>query len=344
MLFNSLDGVRVALEFKLLHKITFRVRIMDKLYGYEIIEERLNKFYDHPGHIFLTGQQGSGKTSIINNFLRGYFTHHYGSVADNLSNESDIFFMNSHQDRGIHTVRNVLLDYVRQPARKSKCVRWVVIDHLESFPELSQQALRRPMELYSHVACFIFIGENKNQLIPPLLSRCHCISLPDLSITNISDQLLNKYGMSRNSFSDETNLWLITHSNNTIREYCQYLKLLVNFFNETHNTPLESMGKKKSHELVLELCSIPSFEIYYPLIASILQNNYSEILKNLTRLWIVGESFEDIFDAVKKTVYMFGYANLKEGQSIYEFLMKGWVQYSQGYTSYRSLLIAALQE
>lgn len=310
---------------------------MDTLFGYEDIEKRLNKFYEHPGHIFLTGQQGSGKTSIINNFLRGYFLHHYGSVADNLANEPDIFFMNSHQDRGIHTVRNVLLDYVRQPARKSKCVRWVFIDHLESFPELSQQALRRPMELYSHVACFIFIGNNKSHLIPPLLSRCHCISLPDINLTTITSQLLQKYNMPPNVISNDTNMWLITHSNNIIREYCQYIKLLVNFFKS--DIGITSLTKKESHELVLEICSIPSFDIYYPLITSILQKNHCEILKNLTRLWIVGESFEDVFDSVKKTVYMFGYGSLHDGESIYEFLMRGWIQYSQGYTSYRSLLM-----
>ncbi len=311
---------------------------MDKLFGYEEIERKLNKFYEHPGHIFLTGQQGSGKTSIINNFLRGYFIHHYGSVTENLSNEQDIFFMNSHQDRGIHTVRNILLDYVRQPARKSKCVRWVVIDHLESFPELSQQALRRPMELYSHVACFIFIGNNKSNLIPPLLSRCHCINLPDLNLTHIAPNLMEKYKVPANFFAEETNLWLITHSNNIIREYCQYIKLLVNFTNNRS----ESLTKKQAHELVLELCSIPSFDIYYPLIVSILQKNQCDALKNLTKLWISGESFEDVFDSVKKTLYMFGYGTLHEGESLYSFLMRGWIQYSQGYTSYRSLLMTSI--
>jgi hypothetical protein len=102
------------------------------------------------------------------------------------------------------------------------------------------------------------------------------------------------------------------------------------------------MTKKQRHELVLELCSIPSFEVYFPLITAILSKNTIEVMKNLTRLWLVGESFEDVFDAVKKTIYMFGYANLEEGIKLHEFLMKGWVQYSQGYTSYRSLLITGI--
>ncbi len=310
----------------------------DELYGYEEIETKLRKFFEHPGHIFLTGGQGSGKTSIINNFLREYLKHHYGSAMDNLHNEPDIFFMNSHQDRGIHTVRNVLLDYVRQPARKKGCVRWIIIDHLESFPELSQQALRRPMELYSHVACFIFIGTAKSQLIPPLLSRCHCINLPDINLNDISDRLLQKYKMKKDLLSEDTYSWLRSHSNNIIREYCHYLELLVNYF-RNNEVPTK---KSEAHNLVLELCSLPSFKIYFPLIQSILNNNKIEVMKNLTRLWICGESFEDVFDTVKKMIYMFGYSNINDGIQLYEFLMKGWVQYSQGYTSYRSMLITGL--
>lgn len=316
---------------------------MDPLYGYESVEKTLQGFYDNPCHIFLTGSQGSGKTSIINNFLRGYLEYHYNKTHTNLQTNdasSDIFFMNSHQDRGIHTVRNILLDYVRQPAKKPKTVRWIVIDHLESFPELSQQALRRPMELYSHVACFIFIGTNKSQLIPPLLSRCHCITLPDINIDTISSRILQKYNIPNDKIAPETIQWLVLHSNGIIREFCQYIKLIHDFFETSEQTGV--LTKKQRHELVLELCSIPSFEIYFPLITSILQNNTVDVLKNLTKLWVVGESFEDVFDAVKKTIYMFGYANLEEGIKLHEFLMKGWVQYSQGYTSYRSLLTTGL--
>ena len=154
---------------------------MDELFGYESVEQELQKFITKPGHIFLLGSAGSGKTTIIRNFLAKYFAHHYGSM-DKKAMDTDVFYMNSHQDRGIHTVRNVLLDYVRQPTCKPGTVRWIIIDHLESFPELSQQALRRPMELYSHVACFIFIGTSRAHIIPPLLSRCKNITLPDIQL------------------------------------------------------------------------------------------------------------------------------------------------------------------
>jgi hypothetical protein len=324
-----------VLEFKLNKQILYQN--MDPLFGYDEIETKLQRFFNKPGHIFLLGNKGAGKTSIINNFLRQYFMHHYGTCAKNLHDEADIFFMNSHQDRGIHTVRNVLLDYVRQPTRKPGCVRWIVIDHLESFPELSQQALRRPMELYSHVACFIFIGTSKSNLIPPLLSRCQNITLPDIQIETILPELLKKYKVGPEILPPDTQTWLVSHSGNLIRRFCQYLQLIVDFFSN-----LKGVRPSDQHAFVLELCSIPSFEIYIPLIKSILGNQTSEVLKNLTRLWIVGESFEDVFATIKKMVDMFGYATLDDGMHIYEFLMKGWVQYSQGYTTYRSLLVTAL--
>lgn len=305
---------------------------MDRLFGYEEVEKSLKKFIQRPGHIFLIGPPGSGKTTLINNFLKSYFQHHYGSTSQM---STDVFSMNSHQDRGIHTVRNILLDYVRQPTCKPGTVRWIVIDHLESFPELSQQALRRPMELYSHVACFIFIGTSRSHIIAPLLSRCKNIELPLIQLELIAGQILNRYGA---KIPENTLTWLISHSAGVIREFCQYVQLITQYLKAQTKT----FSGGELHELVLEICSIPSFEIYMPLIQAILKRDTLTVMKHLTRLWIVGESFEDVFETVKKMCDMFGYVNFTEGQLIYDFLMKGWIQYSQGYTTYRSLLTTTI--
>lgn len=313
---------------------------METLFGYEEVDKELRRFITKPGHIFLLGGAGSGKTSIVNNFLKEYFTHHYGSSVESVDTamKNDVFFMNSNQDRGIHTVRNILLDYVRQPTTKPGTVRWIIIDHLESFPELSQQALRRPMELYSHVACFIFIGTSRAHLIPPLLSRCRNIELPCIQLELIAHQILKKYGADKVDISPDSLNWLISHSAGVIREFCQYVQLIVNYIKDT--TP----PKSKIHDIILEICSIPSFEVYLPLISSILKHDKIDAVKNLTRLWILGESFEDVFDTVKKMTDMIGYTSFESGLEIYSFLMKGWVQYSQGYTTYRSLLTTASNE
>lgn len=308
---------------------------MESLFGYSQVEEKLDKFITRPGHVFLLGGAGSGKTSIVNNFLAKYFAHHYGANAANMQ-KTDVFMMNSHQDRGIHTVRNVLLDYVRQPTARAGTVRWIVIDHLESFPELSQQALRRPMELYSHVACFIFIGTGRTHLIPPLVSRCKLVELPDIQLELIANKIMKKYGADKANISENSINWLVSHSAGVIREFCQYIQLIVGYIQNT-NPP-----KEQIHDIIIEICSIPSFDVYMPLIKSILNHDKIAALKSLTHLWTIGESFEDVFDTVKKMTDMFGYNNFESGVEIYTFSMRGWVQYSQGYTTYRSLLSAAI--
>lgn len=308
----------------------------DELFGYESVNAELEQFITKPGHIFLLGNTGSGKTTLIRNFLKRYFEHHYDDATREKAQQSDVFFMNSHQDRGIHTVRNVLLDYVRQPTCKPGTVRWIIIDHLESFPELSQQALRRPMELYSHVACFIFIGTNRSHIIPPLLSRCRNIMLPDIQLEQISGKIMVKYNATAEIIPADTMLWLISHSAGVIREFCQYIQLIVNYVN------LMKPEIINIHNIVIEICSIPSFDVYMPLITAILSDNKLDVLKNLTKLWIVGESFEDVFDTLKHMVEMFGYTSHTSGQRLYKFLMNGWVQYSHGYTTYRSLILSGL--
>jgi DNA polymerase III delta prime subunit len=310
---------------------------MDTLFGYDGVTTEMKRFLTNPSHIYLLGPSGSGKTSLIKNFLYTYFAHHYGDDAAKMM-ATDVFMMNSNQDRGIHTVRNVLLDYVRQPTCKPGTVRWIVIDHMESFPELSQQALRRPMELHSHVACFIFIGTSKQHIIPPLLSRCKLIQLPDIQLEQISSNLLKKFNATCDKIPEQSIIWLITHSVGNIREFCQYIQLIVSYM-DIYGSKLNNDQK---HQLILEICSIPSFEIYMPFINSILTQDRVEIFKNMTRLWMVGESFEDVFETVKKMTDMIGFASFDEGNKIYKFLMKGWVQYSQGYTTYRSLLTTAL--
>lgn len=310
---------------------------MDTLFGYDDVMKDMNRFLIKPSHIYLLGPSGSGKTTLIRNFLHLYFTHHYGSDAASMM-ATDVFMMNSNQDRGIHTVRNVLLDYVRQPTCKPGTVRWIIIDHMESFPELSQQALRRPMELHSHVACFIFIGTSKQHIIPPLLSRCKLIELPDIQLEYISAQIMKKYDATPDKIPDKSVIWLITHSIGNIREFCQYVQLIVKYM----NTYKYILNDDKKHDIILEICSIPSFEIYMPFIQAILKQDKIETFRNITRLWMLGESFEDVFETVKRMTDMIGFTSFDEGNKIYSFLMKGWVQYSQGYTTYRSLLTTAI--
>ena len=87
--------------------------------------------------------------------------------------DTEIFlWLRSDVDRGIKTIREKLADFTRGAPKKRGILRWVIIDDADTLPEVSQQALRRPMEQYAHLTCFLFIAKNMECLIHALQSRC----------------------------------------------------------------------------------------------------------------------------------------------------------------------------
>jgi DNA polymerase III delta prime subunit len=150
--------------------------------GYNTIIPFLEARIKQPTHLALFGPHGSGKTILARHFIQSYFASHNIFIDASQRNSEYLMILSAEQDRGIHTVRDSLMDFVRQPATRPGLVRWIIIDDIDTFPELSQQALRRPMEMYRHVCCFFFIGTKESQLIPPILSRCQIIELPFFDI------------------------------------------------------------------------------------------------------------------------------------------------------------------
>ena len=145
-----------------------------KLIGQENIEELFNRIIDDNDipHIFLTGMYGTGKTTICNEFINYYYK------KKNIKDKSRwIMNLSSEKDRGIHCVRQNVAEFVHHSSAKEGIYRWIIIDDVDTFPQISQQALRRPMESYSHIARFLFIGTSEEDLIPALRSRCIHISM-----------------------------------------------------------------------------------------------------------------------------------------------------------------------
>ena len=147
---------------------------MTSLVGQESVwNECINQF-DTPSHIFITGAAGCGKTILIRELLQKYATlkkrpnkHLWGYES-----VDECLLLGPDQDRGIQTIRGQVSLFIRQKSVGEEIFRWVVIDDVDTFPQISQQALRRPMESYSHITRFLFVGTSEEDLIPALRSRC----------------------------------------------------------------------------------------------------------------------------------------------------------------------------
>lgn len=305
------------------------MNLKTNIVGYDSIFPFLEARIKQPTHLALFGSYGSGKTTLARDFIKSYFNLH--NININIANKSSEYLMilSAEQDRGIHTVRDTLMDFVRQPALKPGIVRWVIIDDIDTFPELSQQALRRPMEMYRHVCCFLFIGNKESQLIPPILSRCQVIDLPFFNINHYGYDILRNNNVDISKISESSYLWLCASSYGNIADFSHRAKLL---------SIAQQSNKASTEKEILQICSVPPYQDFQPFLYSLHSDDIIEQIKHCISVWQLGYSYEDILEAIREMITLFGILQPEHAKDYYEWLTYAWSQYCEGRTSLLSLL------
>jgi hypothetical protein len=305
---------------------------MTSLVGQESIwNECINQF-NKPSHIFITGTPGCGKTTLIKELLKEYAKlkqrpqqHLWGEETTD-----ECLLLGPDQDRGIQTIRGQISLFIRQMCVGESIFRWVVIDDVDTFPQISQQALRRPMETYSHITRFLFIGTSEEDLIPALRSRCIHIPMNSLDVIFYRSAFLRKVDMPNPSkFTDEMWNWVTNIAANNISDLFRLLKLIRDIsvtFNEDVNI-----------KCVRILCSAPFYLDFMPLLHSMSQRNLTESIKSLLNIWKRGYAYEDILESFQTINTIFGNNILKDNVLIHKFLINSWISYCKGNTSILSL-------
>jgi hypothetical protein len=246
-----------------------------------------------------------------------------------------IYYLKGDQDRGIHKIRESLLDFVRQPPKQAGVHRWVIVDDMDTFPELSQQSLRRPMEIYSHVTCFIFIGNHVSSLIPPIQSRCKCLLIDPLPLQEYGPLLLKKHGVPAEKLSDKVIAWFAASAYGNIAEYVHHAALIASIYK--HGTA------ELTDKLCMELCSVPPHYDYLPFLKALFREDLIDALQQVTHIWFRGFSFEDILESTQLTMSFFGIPSMDQGSLITRWLIRGWAAYCQGNTSYHSICVTLME-
>jgi DNA polymerase III delta prime subunit len=287
-------------------EMTLNLFCQDALYAQ--IRELL---HDLP-HLFITGPQGCGKTIFIDDILQLIKKEASFTIES-------IFYLSSEKDRGIHTIRDKVSDYCKRALSKPNSLRFIIIDDCDSLPLISQQALRRPMETYSHLTKFIFASRSSSNLIEPIKSRCYSIEIEPITPHDAFNIYCDKINLKRNQ---EFFNFLIS---NFLGLY--ELKCIINLYKYFLDEK-----KYSSTEILNEIKNLLSSSTPYTiqLVQAIYDKDENKIRESITSLYLEGFLLDDILLSVEKHIKIFPSINPENRFRIINFVMLGWISIQQG--------------
>jgi DNA polymerase III delta prime subunit len=294
------------------------------------IVRQLDKCLDNPPHIFLVGFPGTGKTTIAKEFIKAYFKK---TGITKKEEKEYCVEISSHQDRGIHTFRQILNDHVRWIAPRKGVYRWIIIDDCDTLPAISQQALRRPMETFDHITRFLFISQNQESLIAPLQSRCHIILTEPSNTSEIYIEILRREGFEQGSYTEEAYTELMILSMCSVMKFQSMARMLYSL-------------KKSEGFPVLTIDYIKkSFDPHVwgsmkELLELLMESKWEDAQKQMYKIWELGYSFEDILFELEHNIIVMNVINHRAWYNIQQFLIKSWIYHSQSRSSILDLMTA----
>ena len=158
------------------------------------IISKLDYFYKQNKipHIIFHGNSGSGKRTIVDQFLHKIYQNDKQKIKTN------VMVVNCAQGKGIKFIREELKFFAKTNIQSNNGVifKTIVLINAEYLTIDAQSALRRCIELFSYNTRFFIIVENKNKLLNPILSRFCEIYVPEYvengEIKNLHEYSLNK--------------------------------------------------------------------------------------------------------------------------------------------------------
>jgi DNA polymerase III delta prime subunit len=133
------------------------------------IKDKLNFFLTTgkiPNIIF-HGASGSGKRTIVNNFISDIYQHNKELI------KNYVMYVNCAHGKGIKFVRDELKFFAKTHVNIDGTGNFkiIVLSNADELTIDAQSALRRCIELFSHTTRFFIIVQDKYKLLKPILSR-----------------------------------------------------------------------------------------------------------------------------------------------------------------------------
>ena len=307
---------------------------MAQLIGQQSIWNQTKSLLDTSCHLFLTGAPGSGKSALIKELLKFYAQTRSRPNPDLWGEEShdECMLLTPDQDRGIQTIRGHVTMFIRQMAlyanQGKKAYRWIIIDDCDTFPQISQQALRRPMETYSHISRFIFIGNSTEDLIPAIRSRCIHVTMNTFDPYEHQKEFMKLVRMPH-PLTEEIWSWILNTCQNNVSDLIRLLQLIRDI--------LVTKNLEPTVALIQSICSTPFHLDFIPLLNALTDRNLVLGTHQIIEIWKRGYTFEGILESLQTIHGLFGENTQTENTLVHVFLLQAWIAYCKGNTSVLSL-------
>ena len=198
--------------------------------------------------------------------------------------------LSSADDRGIAAIRQRLTDFVRRVRPVSGAVAWVLLDDADNLPAVTQQALRRILELHAHQARFCFVAQSPEHFIEPIQSRCVMVQCYPVTLQMHVATLLARHAPDSSVTPDAQQLMASLCLGNA-RQFtliCQALP-----------------AGPVSQEYVQLLVNAPPVQLLLRLQKAVIDRDLGSVTECVLALWSKGYSFEDCVSMLEMVVRIY---------------------------------------
>ena len=230
-------------------------------------------------NILLVGNNGSGKTSLLQATIREYYN--LKEIPTN-----NVLLINNLKEQGISYYRSEVKTFCQTPSIIPHKKKFIILDDIDFINEQSQQVFRNCIDKYSHNVHFLASCSNTQKVIESIQSRCTIIKLKPISNQYLKI-IFNKIKTSENlNITQKAENFILNICNNSIR-------LLINYLEKFKLLNIEINEKK-----VKEICTNISFyEFENYTTAWYKEKNLQKSIKLIYSIYNKGYSVMDILDS-----------------------------------------------
>jgi len=229
-------------------------------------------------NVLFIGNNGCGKTTIINATIREY----YGT--DKIPTQN-VLYINNLQEQGIQYHRTELRTFCQTASTISGKKKFIVMDDIDLINSQSQQVFRNCIDKFSHNVNFISSCSNTQKVIDSIQSRCILVKIKPISKQYLKKIYHRIEKKERLNISKDAREFILTICNNSIR-------VLINYM-EKFNLINEKITIKEAKSICTNI-SFYEFESFTN--KWYVDRAYSPALKQIYKIFDKGYSVMDILD------------------------------------------------